>query len=75
MQMVHNGQPAVQRQLMPVLLIGCDIGLTLDKDVGLLRLSEFPEVERESWFKLVRDVRAGMQQVRAGRSGIVLPGH
>jgi hypothetical protein len=74
-QMHQNGQPAVIRQLMPILLIPCDIGLGLAHDVALISVNELPDAERESWFSMVRNVRAGMQQLRAQRSGIVVPGH
>lgn len=72
-QTQQNGQPAVVRQLMPILLIPVDIGLGLDRDVALISVNELPPTERDSWFGMIRNVRAGMQQLRAQRSGVIVP--
>lgn len=67
-----GGQPQVQRQLMPILLIPVDIGMTLGKETAIVSLRELPEAERQSWFGMVRNVRAGMQQLRAQRAGVII---
>jgi len=76
MQVNQGGQPAVQRQLMPILLIPVDVAIGVGPDAVTINLSEFPASERDEWFRMVRNVRAGMQQLRAQRSGLHLPkGH
>lgn len=69
-----RGQQQVIRQLMPILLIAFDIGVGFGHETTTIDLSELPESERQSWFEMVRNVRSGMQQMRAQRSGVVLPG-
>jgi len=69
-----NGQTAVVRQLMPVLLISVDIALGVDRSAAIIDLETLPASEKRDWFEMVKNVRAGMLQMRAARSGVVLPG-